>query len=266
MIATEPFRIVAQGLMLTPNIATQYGLEDARGYQAITLARYHDTFPLWSVAQPVWSNRVDDLSAPMLSLMNVRFALAPPHAKLPASWISRASFSAYQVAENRNVLPRAFVPRRVHVGVTSDESLKAMANARDFADEAWIESGERATIDNGPGEIDVQERGSNLAMHATMAGGGWVIVSEPAWRGWHALEGRRELRVHHANEAFIAFYLPQGEHQIELVYRPLSFLAGAWITASTLALFFCAFAFMARIRFARVARPLAAPLEPIGAN
>ena len=29
----------------------------------------------WSVPQPVWSNRVDDLTAPMLSAMNVRYAI-----------------------------------------------------------------------------------------------------------------------------------------------------------------------------------------------
>jgi len=263
MTADEPFRIVGQGMLLTPNIATQYGLEDARGYQAITLARFHDTFPLWSVKQPVWSNRVDDLSSPMLSMMNVRFALARPNTALPAGWISRASFPAYQVVENTRVLSRAFVPRRVHVGVTSDEAIREMKRATDFANDAWIEGGSRETIDNGPGEIEVEERGSNLEIRASMAGGGWVIASEPAWRGWRALEDGRELRVHHANEAFVAFYLPQGEHHIELVYRPVSFIAGAWITATTLALMFGAF--VASIRIARTER-FVPELEPAPAN
>ncbi len=263
MTANEPFRIVGQGMLLTPNIATQYGLEDARGYQAITLARYHDTFPLWSIKQPVWSNRVEDLSSPMLSLMNVRFAIARPNARLPEGWISRASFPGYQIAENTRVLSRAFVPRRVHLGVTSSEALNEMKRARDFGEDAWIEGGSRATVDNGPGVVQVEERGSDLVMRASMAGGGWIVASQAAWRGWHALENGRELRIHRANEAFIAFHLSQGEHNIDLVYRPASFTAGAWITASTLALMFCAL--VARIRFARIAR-FVPELEPSPAN
>ena len=263
MTSNEPFRVVGQGALLTPNIATQYGLHDVRGYQAITLARYYDTFKTWSVPQPVWSNRVDDLSSPMLSLMNVRFALTPPRATLPDGWRSRASFPAYQVAENTRALPRAFVPHLVHLGVSGNESMKALARARDFANEGWIEGRARETVENGPGLVHVEQRGTDLVLHASMFGGGWVIATEAGWRGWHALENEFELRVRHADAAFIAFYLPQGEHRIELVYRPRSFVAGAWISAATLALIACAFA--ARIRFARASRRatiLVPPLEP----
>src|SRR5205814_9722581 len=57
----DVYRIVGQADLLTPDIAAQYGLEDVRGYQAMTLARLAETFPLWCEPQPVWSNRVDDL-------------------------------------------------------------------------------------------------------------------------------------------------------------------------------------------------------------
>jgi hypothetical protein len=100
MHADEPFRVVGQGTLLTPNLATQYGLEDVRGYQAMTLARFNDTFPSWSIKQPVWSNRVDDLSAPMLSLMNVRFALTAAKSVLPEGWVRRGAFDTYDIAEN----------------------------------------------------------------------------------------------------------------------------------------------------------------------
>lgn len=265
MTANEPFRIVGQGALLTPNIATEYELEDVRGYQAMTFARFEDSFPLWSVKQPVWSNRVDDLASPMLSLMNVRFAITPPRAPLPSGWIARATFPGYRIAENTRVLPRAFVPTRIHLGVTASESLRAMKSAASLRDEGWIESGTRSTIDNGPGVIQVERRGTELVLHASMAGGGWVIASEPAWRGWRAIEQKRELHIRNADETFIAFYLPQGEHTIELVYLPHAFVLGRAITIATLA-FFAALA-LARVTFARAARrsTMFVP-QPIAAN
>src|SRR5205823_10322874 len=43
----EPFRIVGTDIALVPNTATMYGLEDVRGYAAMTLRRYTETYPLW---------------------------------------------------------------------------------------------------------------------------------------------------------------------------------------------------------------------------
>jgi hypothetical protein len=264
MVSPDPFRIVAQGTLLTPNVATEYGLEDVRGYQAMTLARFHDMYRMWSVKQPVWSNRVDSLASPMLSLMNVRFALTPPHAKLPGGWILRASFPGYAVAENMRALARAFVPSRVHLGVGPAESLRDIASARDFGDEAWIERGSRDTVTNGPGNVRVERDGTSLALHATMQGGGWVVASQAAWRGWRAIENGRDLRIRNADHAFIAFYLPQGEHHVTLFYRPQSFVLGAWISAATLialaAIFVMRFTVAATVR---KPAPMIPPLEPV---
>src|SRR5205814_2356127 len=110
MTSSQPFRIAGVGTLLTPNMATHYELEDVRGYQAMTLARFHDTFPMWSIKQPVWSNRIDRLDAPMLSLMNVRFAIAPPHTTLANGWRRIASFESYAIVENTRALARVFVP------------------------------------------------------------------------------------------------------------------------------------------------------------
>ena len=42
-------------------------------------------------------------------------------------------------------------------------------------------------------------------LHASMAGGGWVVTSQAAWKGWHVVENGRELRVRHADEAFAIY-------------------------------------------------------------
>src|SRR5207244_9807319 len=111
-----PYRIVGQGPLFAPNIAAHYGLEDVRGYQAMTFARLAETFSLWSIPQPVWSNRVDNLAAPMLSAMNVRYAIVRSSLALPRSWTVRYRAASHPIAENSRALPRAFVHEPVHAG------------------------------------------------------------------------------------------------------------------------------------------------------
>jgi hypothetical protein len=227
--AGEPYRIVAQGPLFAPNISALYGLEDVRGYQAMTFARLAETFPLWSIPQPVWSNRVDDLSAPMLSLMNVRYALALPETVPPPSWRLIGRFPAYQLIENTDVLPRAFIPRMIHSG--ANNVLAGMAACRDFASEAWIETeGSPASVANGEGTVAVRALGSHVTLHASMRSAGWIVISETAWKGWGATMGRRRLKVHFADRAFLGIYIPAGEHDIELSYRPRAVTTGAIIS------------------------------------
>src|SRR5690349_8639592 len=71
----EPYRVAGIGNALVPNVSAVYGIEDVRAYEAMTLSRLRDTFPLWCVPQGVWFNRVDDATRPFLSFLNVRWLL-----------------------------------------------------------------------------------------------------------------------------------------------------------------------------------------------
>ena len=200
----------------------------------MTFARLAETFPLWSVPQPVWSNRVDDLSRPFLSLMNVRYAFVPPSASIPARWHPLATFQNYRILENDAVLPRAFVPGTVHVG-TGRHTLQEMAACKDFRSEAWVETaGPAGTQANGSGNVSVRADGSQLLLHASMDTPGWVVLSQSAWKGWRVLRGGQPLKIHFADHSFIAVYLPRGEHELVAEYWPRSFVAGAAATLATI--------------------------------
>jgi len=224
-----PYRVVAESSLFAPNIAAHYGLEDVRGYQAMTFARLAETFPLWSVPQPVWSNRVDDLAAPMLSAMNVRYAIVRASLALPRTWTVRYRDASYAIAENSRALSRAFVPELVHAGTR--DVVAEMRGCRDFAAESWLETGGAAVdLPNGPGTVTVNEEGSHLRMHASMRAAGWVVVSETAWRGWRVRDNGESRDVHFANRAFTGFYLSAGEHDIVMEYRPAAFLGGGIVS------------------------------------
>lgn len=237
----EPFRVVGLGDVLPPNGSAYYGLEDVRGYQAMNLTFFHETYGLWSVAPPVGANRVYDLSAAFLSLMNVRYAFTPPDATLPPGWRFVARERGYAIAENGAVLPRAFIPRMVHCG---RDALPAMVGERDFGEQAWLQGDcERTPMPNGGGTVRTTRiTPARLRLDIDAAAASWVVVTESAWRGWRAVDSNgRRLRLRRANHAFLAFQAPAGKTRVELIYRPRSFVTGAIVSGISLVAFlaFC---------------------------
>ena len=245
----EPYRIVGQAGTFIPNTATLYNLEDPRGYQAMTLNRVKQLNPIWSEPQGVWFNRVDDLTDPFLSMMNVRYAVQKWAAPLPAGWRLIARQPGTHLIENMHALGRAFVPHRVHVGERPEDVLKQIAEARDFAEESWIDG--RASSprmeSNGPGRVRVTHYGRGaLTIRASMDAPGWVVISQAAWGGWRATVDGQRVPIRFANHAFLGVLVPGGEHTVRLTYLPRSFVIGAWVSGATLVLLLAALALRMR--------------------
>jgi len=210
----EPFRIVAPGQTLIPDIAAMYGLEDARGATAMTFE------PLAVPAFPIWP--AGDLTRPVLSMMNVRYAVTGAGDPIPPGWHEVTIDHQSRLIENERVLPRAFVPRHTRAGEMNPDA--------DFADSAWIEGAGDAP--NGPGTVAVVREGSGLRLQASMDAPGWVVVSQTAWSGWRAYVDGRRVRALRANRAFLAVYVPAGRHEVRLRYLPQSFVVGRTISAA----------------------------------
>jgi hypothetical protein len=225
----EPYRVVGVGGALVPNQSAVYGLEDVRGYEAITHARLAETFPLWCTPQRLWFNRVDDPSRPFLSFLNARFAIAEPSATAPRGWKEVTRGPSVSIFENPAVLPRAFSPPRIRLVAGSAAVVPEMAAHSDFSRLAWIESdGERlGEVANGPATVSTREDGPDLVLDVIAEAPAWIVVSETNWKGWRAREGSTRFPVLFADQAFIGFRIPRGRHRVRLEYRPFSFMAGA---------------------------------------
>jgi len=229
-----PYRVTAMDYVFVPNIATMYEVEDVRGYQAMTLDRMRIAQDLFSVPQPVWFNRIDDLTKPFLSALNVRYALAPAGTPAPAGWRHADAQPGVEVFENLRVLPRAFLPRRLVI--SGDRPFAEMKRETDFSERGWIElRGEtRMEIDNARGSVSVRVPDYNrLAIDATLDGDGWLIVSESAWRGWRAKVDGQPARLRVADGVLLGLRLAAGRHHIELRYLPNAFVQGAAISGIT---------------------------------
>jgi 2-polyprenyl-3-methyl-5-hydroxy-6-metoxy-1,4-benzoquinol methylase len=248
-----PWRFVGQDFQMIPNQGTHYGIEDVRGYQAILHHRFADLVPLWATPMPSWYLAVHRMNRPFLSLMNVRYAMTAGPRRVPG-WREVASGRSSKLWENPEVLPRAFVPRRVRIGVPPYQEIEEMKGVRDFRGLAWIvppesdQGGEGAPrsignvrdgrdVRNGPGWVNIRRRGLGFEMTARMRRrAGWVVITETAWKGWRARIDGREVPVGIGDHAFLALSIPKGQHKVELFYRPRSFELGLGLSAAALTL------------------------------
>jgi hypothetical protein len=235
--AEGPFRVIGQGLSFIPGMSAFYGLEDARGYEAITLSHYFRTYPLWCEHQSYFINRVHDITKPFVSLLNVRFAFAGEWLPVPQGWRLVAQQGHVILLENMNVIERAFVPRNVKLGLTDEQALEEMKSVSDFRERAWITSDAAIERANGPGTVTIRRTAhGEFQLTADMQGDGWIVLTESAWKGWRAyLDGRR-VTIQRANVAFHSIYVPKGKHAIRFVYWPESFVIGRTISFGTLLL------------------------------
>lgn len=259
--ARGPFRIAGGGWSLVPATGALYGLEDVRGYEAMTFAPLMETYQLWCVPQTVFFNRIDDLSKPFLSLMNVRFAFAHASTPTPPGWRIAARQREAVLFENPNALERAFVPHTVSLGLTNPEIVEAMEGLTDFRERAWITADEVTPNEraNGPGRVTIREIRHGYEIDAAMEGDGWIVVTNSAWKGWRAYIDGRRVRIQRANNAFLGIYTPRGQHRIRLVYWPETFVMGRAVTVATI-LGIVVFAIVRSRKVSKSQRVIAEPL------
>jgi hypothetical protein len=234
----EPFRLTGEGSAFPPATNIFYDLEDPRGYDALTLDEFQRTYKLWSRRWGIWFNRVDDLTKPFVSFLNVRFAVQRASSPVPPGWREVKVDRGARLIENEQVIDRIFIPKWVETnGSHPVELVDRMESIRDFRELAFITS---RTITggapNGPGAITLRSRrlAGEYVFDADMQRGGWVVISDCAWKGWKATIDGRRASLNRANAAFLGIFVPAGKHEVHLFYRPASFVQGRAITFATL--------------------------------
>jgi hypothetical protein len=233
----EPYRMTSLGYTFIPNAAGALGLEDVRGYEALTLSSFFDTFPLWCVPQAVWFNRIDDPTRPFLSFLNVRWVLQPLDQRPPPGWPVVVEGENFRLLENPRVLPRAFVPRRLRAEPDRLRRLGLLHAIEDFGEDGVVdESGPDSWRENGGGRVRFAAYGPQAIALDVEADQETVVgTSIPAWPGWKATLDGRATPLLGYDHAFVGLRVPGGRHRVELRYSPDSVRVGLWITAATLA-------------------------------
>lgn len=238
------FRITALNFALIPDTAALYGLEDTRGYDAMNFRRMAETYAMWAVPQPISFNAVPVVENPFLTFLNVRYAIGSKTDPTPPGWKLIWEDVGGRLFENLRPLPRAFIPRRVAFEPSAVITLSQMSKASDFSQRAWLEipGQPRHEIDNGRGQLAIRRHGWGFDIAARMERDGWIVLSQPAWKGWRASIDGRRVHVDFANHAFLGVFVPRGTHRVVVDYLPDSFLRGRLITFASLGILLVALA------------------------
>jgi hypothetical protein len=232
------YRMAGVGRALIPNASAVYGLDDVRGYEAMSLKRLIETFPLWCVAQPVWFNRIDDPTRPFLSFLAARWVLTETDGPTPRGWPRRAEGAGLRLLENPHALPLAFAPRRIRSEPDGAKRLELLGAIQDFHEEGIVEEGPAsAWRPNGEARVAIVAAAADvLEIEVRAQSPVLVATSIPAWPGWRAGVGGTDVPGIPYNHAFLAFRVPAGTHLLTLRYSPDGFRCGAAVSLATLAL------------------------------
>jgi hypothetical protein len=222
--------------MVIPNVATMYGLEDVRGYSAMTFYPYVETMPLWSAQKRTYHD-ISDLSLPFLSFLGVRHAITPRTMDPPPGWRIVADDRSSRLIENSRAIPRVFVPRRIRFSDSDDTTLKEMALATDFAEEAWVRTdGPPRMIENGEAILNIRRSGARYDIETDAHAATRIVIAEAGWPGWRAYVDGERVIIEQANRAFLSVSIPKGRHRLRVEYVPDAFVQGRAISIGTLAL------------------------------
>ncbi len=142
--------------------------------------------------------------------------------------------NGWQIYENKNVLPRAFLVTDYVVLNDKDEIIKKIYNPE-------FDLSKTIILEENPSEKIVEElnekivninsyTGNRVVINTNADGDAFLFLSDTYFNGWKVYVDGNEEKIYRANYAFRAVFLPKGAHEVIYRYEPLSFKVGLWIS------------------------------------
>lgn len=206
-----------------PNQVLPFGVSDLRGYSTLTPKRTERFLEL-----------VRGDEARLLDLASVTLIAVPPEASEASSPAAIYRGRGAVLLPRPAAWPRAYVAQGVIPAASSDEAARLLSTGQLPPGSAIVEAG-RETSQPAGGQTAGQVRfitdsPRRVVLRAELAADGIVVLNDAWYPGWWATVDGRETPVLPANLMFRAVAVPAGVHDIEFVYRPVSWVAGAVIT------------------------------------
>jgi hypothetical protein len=223
-----------------PNLNLTQGLEDVRGYDGVDPLNFIKLFELaidkertpflsyarTQAALPAARRTNRGLKFhPVTDLLNVRYLIfrESPLAELPV--ISHED--DYWIVENRQALPRAYVPQSVQVVKDDNQALAQMARFNFdphqiafVTDNLSLPGAMRGTASVHP------ETATRTQVEVEMQTAGLVLLSDLWDAGWRAELDGAACPIHRVDVALRGFEVPAGKHRIVCIYDPQSVRTG----------------------------------------
>lgn len=145
----------------------------------------------------------------------------------------------WNIAQNPNVYPRAFLVGNFEVSTSDEDIIKKMfSNETDLRKEVILEKTINLPLDKATGDASIEDYAPNSVRIKTASqGNNLLFLSDNFYPGWHAYVDGTKSEIYRADYTFRAVYVPKGEHEVVFKYEPNSVRTG--IILSTLSL--CAY-------------------------
>jgi hypothetical protein len=234
--APEPFRVMAEGRDLEPDLGALYGLWDPRGYDpmrpaAAALVAGRGFLPRFKVGRElrVESRRFPVHAQPMFDYLGVRYLLARHQRRVPPPWEPAWNDTGGRVWRNPHALPLFFLPAAARREPVKDRALEQALAIRDFA-ALGVAEGTPATAPHPQnGTVRIEKALPNgFDLEVATATGGVVASSVSFAKGWRLelLEGPGPAELRRVNGGFVGLEIGPGRHRVRLDYRPAGWTWG----------------------------------------
>ncbi len=263
-----PGRIICIGC-LPPRLAESHGLRDIRGYDALDPWRLVQLLDIAKDDQlrlrapryarlQMYAPKINlspsgsHIFSPVLDMLNVRYLIIRrfPFSDVPVLF----EHGDYWVLENREALPRVYVPERVESKGSDDEVLQALAEPDfDPARVAYVNEPLHLP-DPMRGEVLIDsEVPTRITVIAQMETPGLVVLADLWFEGWKVELNGEPAPILRTNYAVRGVVVPAGESRLVFSYEPAGFTTG--VRLMTLALLVLASWTLVLIRRARRSAP-----------
>jgi hypothetical protein len=239
----ELFRVVTQleGASFLPNTLLVPRIASLSGYEPGILRRLVNYMNVAEAGNAVHGKRLlipaRALQSPLLDSLNVKYVIGKT-----------------QIYLKDNYGPRAFVAPRALIIEGEKAALAALLQHAGQLDQLVVlELAGQApppTLGSptaGPSTVAITRYALNrVQLRANMAAPGFVVLADSYYPGWLATLDGLSTPLYRANSLLRAVYVPEGEHDLVFVFRPLDFFVGAGVSSLTLLLCLVALAWTYR--------------------
>jgi hypothetical protein len=225
---------------LPPNINQAAALEDVRGYDGVDPGNFVRLFELaidqkrtpflfyarTQLAFPAVRQTRQGLKLhPVANLLNVRYLVLRerPGAGFPVV----AHEDDFWILENRDALPRAYVPRSLSIVKSDKQALAEMASSAFEPLQTAFITDDLRLPDQIRGTASVHDQSPTRAeIDVDMQTNGLVLLSDLWDAGWRAELDDVACPIYRVDLALRGFQVPAGKHRIVCVYDPRSVRIG----------------------------------------
>lgn len=133
----------------------------------------------------------------------------------------------YQILENTNAYPRAFLVKNILVESNNKKILDKMF-ATNLKETAFVDND--ISFSNGTGgSARILEYSPNKVEIETIAtSSGFLILTDSYYPGWHAKIDGEEVKIYRTDYTFRGLKVPKGKHTVIFTYNPESFRYGVY--------------------------------------